>query len=159
MDVHQYTWHQHTPRRSTIHFVGHSGGRKGQSSGLSQRPSWTHRGSLKAPPCCPKWRSLRIFFTSEWRIESEIDRWEGAAAAVMQSVYWSVKEWRRSQAKGQSSRFTGQSAFLPPSPMFTSSGSWRKGEDLDKSGWKSVLLGKELLHVYRGQLKWPRYLY
>ena len=37
-----------------------------------------------------EFKYLGVLFTSEGRTECEIDRWIGAAAAVMRSLYWSV---------------------------------------------------------------------
>ena len=60
-------------------------------------------------PQVEEFKYLGVLFTSEGRMEREIDRRIGAAAAVMQS-FW------------LSSQFTGQSMFLP-SPMVMNFGS------------------------------------
>ncbi|KAI3354894.1 hypothetical protein L3Q82_004690 [Scortum barcoo] len=68
-------------------------------------------------PQVEEFKYLGVLFTSEGKIEREIDRRIGAASAVMRSVYRTVvvkKELSRKASR--SSRFTGQSTF-PPSPM------------------------------------------
>ena len=62
-----------------------------------------------------EFKYLGVLFTSEGRIEREIDRRIGAEATVMQSLYGSVvlKKKLSLKVKGQ---FTGKSVFLP-SPM------------------------------------------
>ncbi|TWW62706.1 hypothetical protein D4764_04G0013530 [Takifugu flavidus] len=37
-----------------------------------------------------KFKYLGVLFTSEGRMEQEIDRWIGAASAVMRTLHWSV---------------------------------------------------------------------
>ena len=66
------------------------------------------RGELL--PQLEKFKYLGVLFTSEGRLEREIDRQISAAATVMRSLYQSVV------VKRELSRFTGQSTFLL-SPM------------------------------------------
>ena len=63
-------------------------------------------------PHVEEFKYLGILFMSEGRMALETDRWIGAAAAVMRSLYRSVLV----------KRFTGQSTFLP-SPMVMNFGS------------------------------------
>ncbi|KAK3564367.1 hypothetical protein QTP86_017329 [Hemibagrus guttatus] len=68
-----------------------------------------------------EFKYLGVLFTSEGRMDHEIDRRIGAAAAVMQSMYRSVVV-KKELSRKRSSRFTSQSTFLL-SPMVMSSGS------------------------------------
>ena len=74
---------------------------------------------------------LGVLFTNEGRTEREMDRRIGAAAAVMRPLYQVCRGEERAEPKKQSSRFTGQSMFLP-SPM--AMGHDRKNKILDTSG-------------------------
>ncbi|KAI3370739.1 hypothetical protein L3Q82_007284 [Scortum barcoo] len=66
-------------------------------------------------PQVEEFKYLGVLFTSEGKIEREIDRRIGAASAVMRSVYRTVVV-KKELSRKASSRFTGQSTF-PPSPM------------------------------------------
>ncbi|KAK3541270.1 hypothetical protein QTP86_019416 [Hemibagrus guttatus] len=72
-------------------------------------------------PQVEDFKYLRVLFTSDGRMDREIDRRIGAAAAVMRSVYWSVVVKKELTGR-RSSQFTSQSTFLL-SPMVMSSGS------------------------------------
>ncbi|KAI3376739.1 hypothetical protein L3Q82_000006 [Scortum barcoo] len=63
-----------------------------------------------------EFKYLGVLFTSEGKMEREIDRRIGAASAVMRSVYRTVVVKKELSRKAKLSRFTGQSTF-PPSPM------------------------------------------
>ncbi|KAI3369576.1 hypothetical protein L3Q82_024385 [Scortum barcoo] len=66
-------------------------------------------------PQVEEFKYLGVLFTSEGKMEREIDRRIGAASAVMRSVYRTVVV-KKELSQRRSSRFTGQSTF-PPSPM------------------------------------------
>ncbi|KAK0133851.1 Non-ous end-joining factor 1 [Merluccius polli] len=66
-------------------------------------------------PQVEEFKYLGVLFTSEGRMEREIDRRIGAASAVMQTLHGSVV------VKRELSRFTSRSTFLP-SPMVMSFG-------------------------------------
>ncbi len=66
-------------------------------------------------PQVEEFKYLGVLFTSEGRMEREIDRRSGAASAVMRSMY-------RSVVVKKELRCTGQSTFLL-SPMVMSCGS------------------------------------
>ncbi|KAI3351406.1 hypothetical protein L3Q82_020217 [Scortum barcoo] len=69
-------------------------------------------------PQVEEFKYLGVLFTSEGKMEREIDRRIGAAShAVMRSVYRTVgEEGAESKGEALDLRFTGQSTF-PPSPM------------------------------------------
>uniref|UniRef100_A0A671TEK4 Reverse transcriptase domain-containing protein n=1 Tax=Sparus aurata TaxID=8175 RepID=A0A671TEK4_SPAAU len=71
-------------------------------------------------PQVEEFKYLGVLFTSEGRMEREIDRRIGAVAAVMRSLYRSVGTWI--EPFRLSSRFTSQSTFRP-SPMAMNFGS------------------------------------
>ncbi|KAI3364724.1 hypothetical protein L3Q82_010853, partial [Scortum barcoo] len=100
-------------------------------------------------PQVEEFKYLGVLFTSEGKMEREIDRRIGAASAVMRSVYRTVVV-KKELSRRRSSRFTGQSTF-PPSPM-------RSGEKL--SHFREEL-GVEplLLHIERSQLRWLGHLF
>uniref|UniRef100_A0A671TUB9 Endonuclease/exonuclease/phosphatase domain-containing protein n=1 Tax=Sparus aurata TaxID=8175 RepID=A0A671TUB9_SPAAU len=129
-------------------------------------------------PQVEEFKYLGVLFTSEGRMEREIDRRIGAAAAVMQLVYrlW----WRESRAKRRSSRFTGQSTFLPSyghelwvvterirpriqvaKMSFLRRVAGRSLRDRVRSSVTREELGVEplLLHIERSQLRWLGHLY
>ncbi|KAI3354588.1 hypothetical protein L3Q82_019093 [Scortum barcoo] len=65
-------------------------------------------------PQVEEFKYLGVLFTSEGKMEREIDRRIGAASAVMRSVYRTVVVVKKElRAKRRSSRFTGQSTFPP----------------------------------------------
>ncbi|TWW68211.1 hypothetical protein D4764_19G0000090 [Takifugu flavidus] len=63
-------------------------------------------------PLVEEFKYLGVLFTSEGRMEQEIDRRIGAASAVMQTLHQSVVVKRELSQTGNS-RFTGRSSFLP----------------------------------------------
>ncbi|KAI3363121.1 hypothetical protein L3Q82_011774 [Scortum barcoo] len=67
-------------------------------------------------PQVEEFKYLGVLFTSEGKMEREIDRRIGAASAVMRSVYRTVVVKKELSRKARGSRFTGQSTF-PTSPM------------------------------------------
>ncbi|KAI3370284.1 hypothetical protein L3Q82_024458 [Scortum barcoo] len=99
-------------------------------------------------PQVEEFKYLGVLFTSEGKIEREIDRRIGAASAVMRSVYRTVVVKKELSRKAKLSRFTGQSTF-PPSPMGEKLGHFREE------------LGVEplLLHIERSQLRWLGHLF
>ncbi|TWW59217.1 General transcription factor II-I repeat domain-containing protein 2 [Takifugu flavidus] len=90
-----------------------------------------------------EFKYLGVLFTSEGRMEQEVDRRIGAASAVMQSLHRSVVV----------KKFTGRSSFLP-SPMVMSFG------DRVRSSAIREELGVEplLLCVERSQMRWLGHL-
>ncbi|KAK3523556.1 hypothetical protein QTP70_002465 [Hemibagrus guttatus] len=73
-------------------------------------------------PQVEEFKYLGVLFMSEGRMDREIDRRIGAAAAVMRSMYRSVVVKKELSQGSRSSRFTSQSTFLLSS-MVMSSGS------------------------------------
>ncbi|KAI3375230.1 hypothetical protein L3Q82_021733, partial [Scortum barcoo] len=67
-------------------------------------------------PQVEEFKYLGVLFTSEGKMEREIDRRIGAASAVMRSGVPDRSGKEGAEAERRSSRFTGQSTF-PPSPM------------------------------------------
>ncbi|KAI3356259.1 hypothetical protein L3Q82_017506 [Scortum barcoo] len=67
-------------------------------------------------PQVEEFKYLGVLFTSEGKMEREIDRRIGAASAVMRSVYRTIVVKKELSRKAKLSIFTGQSTF-PPSPM------------------------------------------
>ncbi|TWW53902.1 hypothetical protein D4764_0180810 [Takifugu flavidus] len=63
-------------------------------------------------PQVEEFKYLGVLFTSEGRMEREIDRRIGAASAVMRTLHRSVVV-KRELSRRRSSRFTGRSSFLP----------------------------------------------
>ncbi|TWW53713.1 R2DM Retrovirus-related Pol polyprotein from type II retrotransposable element, partial [Takifugu flavidus] len=99
-------------------------------------------------PQVEEFKYLGVLFTSEGRMEREIDRRIGAASTVMRTLHRSVVVKRElSQRRG--SRFTGRSSFLP-SPM-------RKGEKLCHPGGARSRESL-LLRVERSQMGWLGHL-
>ncbi|KAI3376987.1 hypothetical protein L3Q82_000034 [Scortum barcoo] len=68
-------------------------------------------------PQVEEFKYLGVLFTSEGKMEREIDRRIGAASAVMRSVYRTVVVKKELSFERRSSRFTGQSHAPTPSPM------------------------------------------
>ena len=68
-------------------------------------------------PQAKEFRYLGVLFTSEGKMEREIDRRIGTAAAVKQALHRTVVV-KRELSLRRSSQFTGQSTFQP-SPMVT----------------------------------------
>ncbi|KAI3355708.1 hypothetical protein L3Q82_004202 [Scortum barcoo] len=67
-------------------------------------------------PQVEEFKYLGVLFTSEGKMEREIDRRIGAASAVMWSVYRTVVVKKELSRKAKLSIYHGQSTF-PPSPM------------------------------------------
>ncbi|KAI3360330.1 hypothetical protein L3Q82_014642 [Scortum barcoo] len=91
------------------------------STSKSETPWSTDRKRVVCPlrvggevlPQVEEFKYLGVLFTSEGKMEREIDRRIGAASAVMRSVYWTVMVKKELSRKARSSRFTGQSTFPP----------------------------------------------
>ncbi|KAI3365731.1 hypothetical protein L3Q82_000696 [Scortum barcoo] len=84
-------------------------------------------------PQVEEFKYLGVLFTSEGKIEREIDRRIGAASAVMRSVYRTVVVKKELSRKQRSSRFTGQST----SPTLTYGHElWVMTERTRSSGYK-----------------------
>ncbi|KAK3567864.1 hypothetical protein QTP86_027337 [Hemibagrus guttatus] len=62
-------------------------------------------------PQVEEFKYLGVLFTSEGRMDHEIDRWIGAAAAVMRSMYWSVVVKKDLSQKAKLSIY--QSIYVP----------------------------------------------
>ncbi|KAI3374132.1 hypothetical protein L3Q82_005987 [Scortum barcoo] len=68
-------------------------------------------------PQVEEFKYLGVLFTSEGKMEREIDRRIGAASAVMRSVYRTVVVKKKELSReGEALDLPGQSTF-PPSPM------------------------------------------
>ncbi|TWW75583.1 hypothetical protein D4764_13G0002450 [Takifugu flavidus] len=102
-------------------------------------------------PQVEEFKYLGVLFTSEGRMEQEIDRRISAASAVMRTLHRSVVVKKGEERR--SSRFTGRSSFLP-SPMVMSFG------DRVRSSAIREELGVEplLIHVERSQMRWLGHL-
>ncbi|KAI3370524.1 hypothetical protein L3Q82_025284 [Scortum barcoo] len=74
------------------------------------------RVSGEVLPQVEEFKYLGVLFTSEGKMEREIDRRIGAASAVMRSVYRTVVVKKELSRKAKLSIYHGQSTF-PPSPM------------------------------------------
>ncbi|KAI3374986.1 hypothetical protein L3Q82_021513 [Scortum barcoo] len=100
----------------------------GSGEGIRPCPSWYSVGSaLGGVPSpgwversCLKWRSsnkyLGVLFTSEGKMEREIDKRIGAASAVMRSVYWTVNGEEGAESKGEAALDLPDQSTFPPSP-------------------------------------------
>jgi len=73
-------------------------------------------------PQVEEFKYLGVLFTSEGRMEREIDRRIGAASAVMRTLYRVRRGKERAEPKGKALKFTGRFTLLP-SPMVTIYGS------------------------------------
>ncbi|KAK3523071.1 hypothetical protein QTP86_012652 [Hemibagrus guttatus] len=62
-------------------------------------------------PQVEEFKYLGVLFTSEGRMDREIDRWIGAAAAVMRPMYWSVVVKKELSRKAKLSIY--QSIYVP----------------------------------------------
>ena len=71
-------------------------------------------------PQAKEFKYLGVLFTSEGKMEREMDRRIGAASAVMRAPYRYVVV-KKELSERRSSRFTGPSTFQP-SPMVMSCG-------------------------------------
>ena len=58
-----------------------------------------------------KFKYLGVLFTSEGKMELEVDRWIGAASALMQALYWTVVVKRELSQKAKLSIY--QSFYIP----------------------------------------------
>ncbi|KAI3356785.1 hypothetical protein L3Q82_003325 [Scortum barcoo] len=74
------------------------------------------RVSGEVLPQVEEFKYLGVLFTSEGKMEREIDRRIGAASAVMRSVYRTVVVKKELSRKGEALDLPDQSTF-PPSPM------------------------------------------
>ncbi|KAK3558236.1 hypothetical protein QTP86_013969 [Hemibagrus guttatus] len=131
-------------------------------------------------PQVEEFKYLGVLFTSEGRMDHEIDRRIGAAAAVMRSMYWSVVVKKELSRKAKLSIY--QSIYAPTltyghelwvmtervrSRIQAAEMSFRRrvaGRSLRDRVRSSVTreeLGVEplLLHIERGQLRWLGHLF
>ncbi|KAI3367955.1 hypothetical protein L3Q82_026785, partial [Scortum barcoo] len=105
-------------------------------------------------PQVEEFKYLGVLFTSEGKIEREIDRRIGAASAVMRSVYRTVVVKKELSRKAKLSIY--RSIYvLPPSPMVMNFG------DRVRSSVTREELGVEplLLRIERSQLRWLGHLF
>ncbi|KAK3565649.1 hypothetical protein QTP86_013330 [Hemibagrus guttatus] len=131
-------------------------------------------------PQVEEFKYLGVLFTSEGRMDHEIDRWIGAAAAVMRSMYRSVVVKKELSRKAKLSIY--QSIYVPtltyghePWVMtervrsriqvaemsFLRRVAGRSLRDRVRSSVTQEELGVEplLLHIERGQLRWLGHLF
>ncbi|KAK3515996.1 hypothetical protein QTP70_000711 [Hemibagrus guttatus] len=131
-------------------------------------------------PQVEEFKYLGVLFTSEGRMDREIDRWIGAAAAVTWSTYWSVVVKKELSRKTKLSIY--QSIYVPTftyghelwvmtervrSQIEAAEMSFLRrvaGHSLRDRVRSSVTreeLGVEplLLHIEKGQLRWLRHLF
>ncbi|KAK3542716.1 hypothetical protein QTP70_000099 [Hemibagrus guttatus] len=131
-------------------------------------------------PQVEEFKYLGVLFTSEGRMDREIDRWSGAATAVMRSMYWSVVVKKELSRKAKLSIY--QSIYVPTltyghelwvmtervrSRIQTAEMSFlrrvvgRSLRDRVKSSvtWKELGVEPLLLHNERGQLRWLGHLF
>ncbi|KAK3506410.1 hypothetical protein QTP70_009330 [Hemibagrus guttatus] len=131
-------------------------------------------------PQVEEFKYLGVLFTSEGRMDREIDRWIGAAAAVMRSMYRSIVMKKELSRKAKLSIY--QSIYVPTltyvhelwvmtervrsqiqaaEMSFLRRVSGRSLRDRVRSSVTREELGVEplLLHIERGQLRWLRHLF
>ncbi|KAK3548138.1 hypothetical protein QTP70_004870 [Hemibagrus guttatus] len=131
-------------------------------------------------PQVEEFKYLGVLFTSEGRMDREIDRWIGAAAAVMRSMYRSVVVKKELSRKAKLSIY--QSIYVPTltyghelwvmtervrsriqaaEMSFLRRVAGRSLRDRVRSSVIQEELGVEplLLHIERGQLRWLRHLF
>ncbi|KAK3508365.1 hypothetical protein QTP70_022939 [Hemibagrus guttatus] len=131
-------------------------------------------------PQVEEFKYLGVLFTSEGRMDREIDRWIGAAAAVMQSMYRSVVVKKELSRKAKLSIY--QSIYVPTltyghelwvmiervrsriqaaKMIFLRRVAGRSLRDRVRSSVTREELGVEplLLHIERGQLRWLGHLF
>ncbi|KAK3558768.1 hypothetical protein QTP86_028769 [Hemibagrus guttatus] len=131
-------------------------------------------------PQVEEFKYLGVLFTSEGRMDREIDRWIGAAAAVMRSMYRSVVVKKELSRKAKLSIY--QSIYIPTltyghelwvmtervrsqiqaaEMSFLRRVAGRSLRDRVRSSVTREELGVEplLLHIERGQLRWLGHLF
>ncbi|KAK3517849.1 hypothetical protein QTP70_020994 [Hemibagrus guttatus] len=131
-------------------------------------------------PQVEEFKYLGVLFTSEGRMDREIDRWIGAAAAVMRSMYRSVVVKKELSRKAKLSIY--QSIYVPTLTyghelwvMTERARSWIQAAEMSflrrvaghslrdtvRSSVTREELGVELLllHIERGQLRWLGHLF
>ncbi|KAK3543057.1 hypothetical protein QTP70_010553 [Hemibagrus guttatus] len=131
-------------------------------------------------PQVEEFKYLGVLFTSEGRMDREIDRQIGAAAAVMRSMYWSVVVKKELSQKAKLSIY--QSIYVPTltyghelwvmtesvrsriqaaKMSFLHRVPGRSLRDRVRSSVTREELGVEplLLHIERGQLRWLGHLF
>ncbi|KAK3540137.1 hypothetical protein QTP70_026880 [Hemibagrus guttatus] len=131
-------------------------------------------------PQMEEFKYLGVLFTSEGRMDCEIDRWIGAATAVMRSMYRSVVVKKELSRKAKLSIY--QSIYVPTLAyghelcvMTERVRSWiqvakmsflrrvvgRSLRDRVRSSvtWKELGVEVLLLHIERGQLRWLGHLF
>ncbi|KAK3547561.1 hypothetical protein QTP86_024709 [Hemibagrus guttatus] len=131
-------------------------------------------------PQVGEFKYLGVLFTSEGRMDREIDRWIGAAAAVMRSMYWSVVVKKELSRKVKLSIY--QSVYVPTltyghelcvmtkrvrsriqaaEMSFLHRVAGHSLRDRVRSSVTRKELGVEplLLHIERGQLRWLGHLF
>ncbi|KAI3352274.1 hypothetical protein L3Q82_005251 [Scortum barcoo] len=75
------------------------------------------RVSGEVLPQVEEFKYLGVLFTSEGKMEREIDRRIGAASAVMRSVYWTVVVKKELSRKAKLSAIYRSIYHVPTSPM------------------------------------------
>ncbi|KAK3552026.1 hypothetical protein QTP70_031588, partial [Hemibagrus guttatus] len=131
-------------------------------------------------PQVEEFKYLAVLFTSEGRMDREIDRWIGAAAAVMRSMYRSVVVKKELSRKAKLSIY--QSIYVPTltyghelwvmtervrsriqvaEMSFLRRVAGRSLRDRVRSSvtWEELIVEPLLLHIERGQLRWLRHLF
>ncbi|KAK3553138.1 hypothetical protein QTP86_031724 [Hemibagrus guttatus] len=99
-------------------------------------------------PQVEEFKYLGILFTSEGRMDREIDRRIGAAAAVMRSMYRSVVVKKELSRKAKLSIY--QSIYVPTLTY---------GHELWVMTERELGVEPLLLHIERGQLRWLGHLF
>ncbi|KAK3532990.1 hypothetical protein QTP70_006197 [Hemibagrus guttatus] len=131
-------------------------------------------------PQMEEFKYLGVLFTSEGRMDREIDRWIGAAAAVMRSVYRSVVVKKELSRKAKLSIYQSiyihtftyghelwvmtkrvRSRIQVAEMSFLRRVAVRSLRDRVRSSVTREELGVEplLLHIERGQLRWLGHLF
>uniref|UniRef100_A0AAV2MQG6 ribonuclease H n=1 Tax=Knipowitschia caucasica TaxID=637954 RepID=A0AAV2MQG6_KNICA len=110
-------------------------------------------------PQVEEFKYLGVLFTSEGRMEREIDRRIGAACAVMRSLYRTVVVKRELSRKAKLSIY--RSIFVPSLTYGHELVAGRSLRDRVRSSVTREELGVEplLLHVERNQLRWLGHLF
>ncbi|KAI3369961.1 hypothetical protein L3Q82_024762 [Scortum barcoo] len=107
-------------------------------------------------PQVEEFKYLGVLFTSEGKMEHEIDRRIGAASAVMRSVYRTIVVKMELSRKANLSIY--RSVYAPT--LTYGHELWRKGEKLSHSGGAGARrVELLLLHIERSQLRWLRHLF
>ncbi|KAA0706920.1 hypothetical protein E1301_Tti002240 [Triplophysa tibetana] len=131
-------------------------------------------------PQVEEFKYLGVLFTSEGRMEREIDRWIGAASAVMRSLYRSVVVKKELSRKAKLSIY--RSIYVPTltyghelwvmtertrsriqaaEMSFLCRVAGRSLRDRVRSSvtWEELRVEPLLLHIERGQLRWLGHLF